>query len=495
MQIIHHGAVNGVTGSCHQLDVNNDNNNSSHNHGNGNNISSYLIDCGLFQGAETAGQSSAEQLQITFDISNIKALIITHCHIDHVGRIPYLLAAGFDQPIYATTATAALLPLVIEDALKVGVTRDKKLIQACVNRLKKLLVPVDYGQWITLPINPPATTTTNSNSASIETEPTAAIYTSAKLKFKPAGHILGSAYVEIDLSGPNGSHRVVFSGDLGATYAPLLASPKSPYRADTLVIESTYGDKNHQGRKERSQQLKSIIESAVKDNGVVLIPAFSIGRTQELLYEFEHIIHRNKHNPVWQNIDIIVDSPMAANFTEKYRQFKTLWDNEAKGKLAQGRHPLDFNQLITIDSHQDHLAVINYLDSVNKPAIIIAASGMCTGGRISNYLARFLSKPTTDVLFVGYQARGTNGRDIQTYGPQGGYVYINELKIDIKATIHTISGYSAHADQHNLINFVKRMHHKPSHIRIVHGDDEAKQALANEYRKMLPETEIVIGKE
>ncbi|MGS0724232.1 MBL fold metallo-hydrolase, partial [Shewanella sp. 30m-9] len=120
MQIIHHGAVNGVTGSCHQLDVNNYNNNNSHNHGNGNNISSYLIDCGLFQGAETAGKSSADQLQITFDIQHIKALIITHCHIDHVGRIPYLLAAGFNQPIYATTATAALLPLVIEDALKVG---------------------------------------------------------------------------------------------------------------------------------------------------------------------------------------------------------------------------------------------------------------------------------------------------------------------------------------------------------------------------------------
>jgi metallo-beta-lactamase family protein len=163
--------------------------------------------------------------------------------------------------------------------------------------------------------------------------------------------------------------------------------------------------------------------------------------------------------------------------------------------MNQGRHPLDFNQLIIIDSHQDHLALINYLDSVNKPAIIIAASGMCTGGRISNYLSRFLSKPTTDILFVGYQARGTTGRDIQTYGPQDGYVYIDDIKIDIKATIHTISGYSAHADQHNLINFVKRMHHKPTHIRIVHGDNEAKQALANEYQKMLPEAEIEIGTE
>ncbi|MGI2168916.1 MBL fold metallo-hydrolase RNA specificity domain-containing protein [Shewanella sp. MF05960] len=468
MQIIHHGAVNGVTGSCHQLDIN-----PQH-------PSSYLIDCGLFQGAETAGQNSADQLQIDFNIDNIKALIVTHCHIDHVGRIPYLLAAGFNQPIYATTATAALLPLVIEDALKVGVTRDKKLIQACLNQLNKLIVPIDYNQWVSLPIN--------LNNA---TQPVRQI----KLKFKPAGHILGSAYVELDLKGPSYKHRVVFSGDLGATYAPLLASPKSPYRADTLVIESTYGDKNHQGRKDRSKQLKGIIEKAVNDNGVVLIPAFSIGRTQELLYEFEHIIYRNQHNPMWQNIDIIVDSPMAANFTQQYRAFKDLWDKEAKQKLSQGRHPLDFEQLTTIDSHQDHLAVINYLDSVNKPAIIIAASGMCTGGRISHYLSRFLAKATTDVLFVGYQAQGTTGRDIQKYGPRGGYVYIDEQRIDIKAKIHTFSGYSAHADQHNLINFVKRMHHKPKHIRIVHGDTEAKQALANEYQKLLPNTEIEIGKE
>ncbi|MGI2105410.1 MBL fold metallo-hydrolase RNA specificity domain-containing protein [Shewanella frigidimarina] len=468
MQIIHHGAVNGVTGSCHQLDIN-----AQH-------PSSYLIDCGLFQGAETAGKNSASQLQIDFTIDHIKALIVTHCHIDHVGRIPYLLAAGFKQPIYATTATASLLPLVIEDALKVGVTHDQKLIRACLNQLSKLIVPIDYNQWISLPINLSSNATLPVNQIN--------------LKFKPAGHILGSAYVELDLKGPGHKHRVVFSGDLGATYAPLLASPKSPYRADTLVIESTYGDKNHQGRQDRSKQLREIIEKAVQDNGVVLIPAFSIGRTQELLYEFEHIIYRNQHNPMWQNIDIIVDSPMAANFTQKYREFKNLWDKEAKRKLKQGRHPLDFAQLTTIDSHQDHLAVINYLDSVNKPAIIIAASGMCTGGRISNYLSRFLPKTTTDVLFVGYQAQGTTGRDIQEYGPQGGYVYIEEQRININATIHTISGYSAHADQHNLINFVKRMHHKPKHICIVHGDAEAKQALSSAYQTLLPMAEIEIGK-
>lgn len=469
MQIIHHGAVNGVTGSCHQLDINSQ--------------SSILIDCGLFQGAETAGKTVAEQLKIEFDLTHITALIVTHCHIDHVGRIPYLLAAGFDGPIYATKATAALLPLVIEDALKVGVTQNQRLISLYLKRLQQLIKPIDYGQWFTLDVN-------NSDSG----------FQQAKARFNVAGHILGSAYVEIELSGYNegkiskkDSHLVVFSGDLGASNTPLLPSPKSPYRADTLVIESTYGDKNHHNREHRSDSLRQVIERAVNDNGVVLIPAFSIGRTQELLYELEQIIFSQQHNAMWQSIEIIVDSPMAANFTEQYIEYKSLWDSEAKAVLAQQRHPLDFSQLYTIDSHQDHLAVINYLASRQKPAVVIAASGMCTGGRIVNYLQRFLAEPTADILFVGYQAEGTTGRDIQEYGPAGGYVYIERDKIDIKAGVHTISGYSAHADQQDLINFVKGIEHKPKHIRIVHGDTEAKQALADKYRQLLPNTKIEIG--
>ncbi|GIU24582.1 MBL fold metallo-hydrolase RNA specificity domain-containing protein [Shewanella sp. MBTL60-007] len=465
MQIIHHGAVNGVTGSCHQLDINKQ--------------SSILIDCGLFQGAETAGKTTADQLRIEFDLSHITALIVTHCHIDHVGRIPYLLAAGFNGPIYATKATAALLPLVIEDALKVGVTRNQRLIRLYLKRLQQLIKPVDYEQWFSLEVN-------NCDSG----------FQQAKARFNVAGHILGSAYVEIELSDTRtkkDSHTVVFSGDLGASNTPLLPSPKSPYRADTLVIESTYGDKNHHNREHRSDSLRQVIERSVIDNGIVLIPAFSVGRTQELLYELEQIIFSQQHNDMWQSIEIIIDSPMAANFTEQYIKYKDLWDTEAKAVLAQQRHPLDFSQLYTIDSHQDHLAVINYLASRQKPAVVIAASGMCTGGRIVNYLQRFLPEPTADILFVGYQAKGTTGRDIQEYGPTGGYVYIEGEKIDIKAGIHTISGYSAHADQQDLINFVKGIEHKPKHIRIVHGDTEAKQALADQFRQLLPNTEIVIG--
>lgn len=521
VEIIHHGAVNGVTGSCHQLVINEK--------------TSLLIDCGLFQGAETVGSSNAEQLEVTFDIGNITALLVTHCHIDHVGRIPYLLAAGFDQPIFATAATAALLPMVIEDAIRVGVTKDKRLIKLYLEKLRQLLVPIEYNHWFPLEVN-------RTKSVQTSSEANTSGFSKAKAKFKPAGHILGSAYIEIELSNPKADkqnsktlnkHRVVFSGDLGATYTPLLASPKSPYMADTLVIESTYGDRNHQGRKKRTQSLRKVIEKAVSDNGVVLIPAFSIGRTQELLYELEQIIFQQrklsdtrsgdnvpdtegKHgstikqefnnqsgqqksskvwqSQMWKSIEIIVDSPMAANFTDKYIEFKELWDKEARQKLKQHRHPLDFEQLYTVDSHQEHLSTVEYLSKRDKPAIVIAASGMCSGGRIMNYLQQFIDEPTADILFVGYQARGTPGRDIQTYGPKGGYVYLKGDKREIKAGVHTISGYSAHADQNNLINFVKRMHHKPTHIRIVHGDDEAKEALAVEYKKLLPTAKVEIGR-
>lgn len=459
MHIKHHGAVNGVTGSCHQLIIDDNN--------------SILIDCGLFQ-----GEDSHEYLNIDFDISTVKALIVTHCHIDHVGRIPYLFLAGFKGPIYTSIATAKLLPLVIEDALKLGVTRDEAIINTCIRRLKQQLVPLDFNKWYPIPVgvsfSPEQTTSSNQNPKAL-----------FKLRLQRAGHILGSAYVEIELGKKPNNHRVVFSGDLGAPYTPLLPSPKPPYRADTLVIESTYGDKNHDGRKARVKVLKNIIERAVADNGVVLIPAFSIGRTQELLYELEQIIHSARKTSMWHTLQVIVDSPMAANFTAEYQHFKTLWDNEAKRRIKQGRHPLDFSQLHTIDTHQEHMALINFLSSRQQPAIIIAASGMCTGGRIVNYLERFLPDKTTDIIFVGYQGKGTLGRDIQTYGPSGGYVYINNEKIYINAAVHTISGYSAHADQKGLIRFVTGMKKKPKLIKIVHGDDEAKATLAKKYQALL----------
>ncbi|KZZ80661.1 MBL fold hydrolase [Oleiphilus sp. HI0132] len=458
MKILHHGAVNGVTGSCHELRISDKN--SSEQQG-------ILIDCGLFQGAETSGQSSESQLEIDFPVSHIKALVVTHVHIDHVGRIPYLLAAGFDGPIYCSEPSAVLLPLVLEDAVKIGFTRNKQMIRQFMSVLKQRIVPLKYGDLYS-------------------------VFEGLDICLQPAGHILGSAYVECCVNQGKDAHTFIFSGDLGAPHSPLLAAPKPPEACDTLVIESTYGDKNHEDRRSRRQRLKAVIESAVQDRGVVLIPAFSIGRTQELLYELESLIYELKDKADqgalnWAELEVIVDSPLANDFTDTYRQLKPFWDAEAQSRVAVGRHPLSFENLLTIDDHQTHLDTVNYLAKTARPAIVIAASGMCAGGRIVNYLKALIEDKRTDILFVGYQAEGTAGRDIQTYGTRNGYVELEGKRYTINAAVHTISGYSAHAGQEDLLNFVQGMKAKPSEIRIVHGDDDAKKALKQALRELLGE--------
>ena len=283
------------------------------------------------------------------------------------------------------------------------------------------------------------------------------------------------------------------------------------------MIESTYGDRNHQGRKQRRAQLEQVLTRCLRDKGVVLIPAFSIGRTQELLYEIEQILFRleskankaanlkgaglTKAQSILNNVDVIVDSPLAAKFTEHYKGLKHCWDKEARRKVHAGRHPLSFEQLTTINSHQQHLQTMDYLAQRKLPAIIIAASGMCSGGRIVNYLKRFIEQPTTDVLFVGYQARGTLGRAIIKYGAgeqnqnnnKSGYIEIDQQRYNFGATIHQLSGYSAHADQHDLLRFVRRMRRKPKVIKIVHGDQHAKVALQQALEQLVPDCVVEVA--
>ncbi|MBT3308804.1 MAG: MBL fold metallo-hydrolase, partial [Gammaproteobacteria bacterium] len=256
---------------------------------------------------------------------------------------------------------------------------------------------------------------------------------------------------------------------------------------DTLILESTYGDKNHQGRRERRNQLLKIIKRAVRNSGVILIPAFSIGRTQELLYELEELIHREEID-----FEVLVDSPLAAKFTETYRALKPYWDREAKQKLKRGRHPLAFEQLWTIDNHETHQQTVEYLKKTAKPTIVIAASGMCSGGRIVNYLKALIEDKRTDILFVGYQAQGTPGRAIQKYGPRGGWVELDGKRYTINAETYTVSGYSAHADQKNLTNFIKRMRYKPKEVRLVHGDESAKKSLQQRLNTLLPQSKVWI---
>jgi metallo-beta-lactamase family protein len=465
-QISHHGAVNGVTGSCHELHAD-----TAH---------SYLIDCGLFQGADASKDGSAAQgsLDIEFPLDSVRALIATHVHIDHVGRIPYLLAAGFDGPILCSEPSAKLLPIVLEDAFKLGVSRDQKQVERYIALVEQRIIALPYNTWFTL---------------------RDADDLVCRIRLQRAGHILGSAYVEFDLAYPKTGEkkRVVFSGDLGAPHAPLLPAPKSPYGADILVIESTYGDRQHEDRRTRRQRLEAVIEKALKDQGTVLIPAFSIGRTQELLYELEAIIHsKTKRLPAvgasllasssgdatntvdWPELPIILDSPLASRFTAAYRELQPFWNQEALKRVQSGRRPLGFEQLITVDSHSAHMRMVQHLARTARPAIVIAGNGMCSSGRIVNYLKAMLEDSRHNVLFVGYQAAGTPGRAIQTYSSGGGYVDLDGERLDIKAGVASIGGYSAHADQEGLVKFVTNMRQWPSHIRIVHGESKAKQALA-----------------
>jgi len=228
--IRHHGGVNGVTGSCHELVLSPD--------------ASLLIDCGLFQGDDAAPRGGADQLAIEFDVGRIKALVVTHVHIDHVGRIPWLLAAGFEGPILCSEPSAKLLPLVLEDAFKLSVSRQTEAVERYLKVIEQRLVALPYGQWHR-------------------------VAGQATIRLQRAGHILGSAYVECEVEG----QRTVFSGDLGATHAPLLEPPLPPQHCDTLIIESTYGDRQHEHRDTRRQRLEAVIRRALQDQGTVLTTA------------------------------------------------------------------------------------------------------------------------------------------------------------------------------------------------------------------------------
>lgn len=467
IKLIHHGAREGVTGSCHQIWMDDSD--------------SILIDCGLFQGADE-GQHG-DELDLDFPLNGIRALVVTHVHIDHVGRIPNLLAAGFEGPILCSEPSARLLPIVLEDAFRLSISRDQEQLERYLKVVEQRIIALPYDHWFTLH----------------ETDTSA-----CKVRLQPAGHVLGSAYVELDLNAKDATgKRVVFSGDLGSHHSPILPDLVPPERADLLILESTYGDRRHQDRAHRRERLQAAIERSLADQGSVLIPSFSIGRTQELLYELEEILHEKSETddaPArpsepgsrpeegapdidWPHIPIILDSPLAGRFTKTYKELQSFWDEDARRRLKEGRKPLSFEQLITVDNHDDHIRIVKHLAETARPAIVIAGNGMCSGGRIVNYLKAMLGDPRHHVVFVGYQGKGTPGRDIQTHGPEGGYVDLDGQRVDIRAGIDSVGGYSAHADQADLVDFVTRMQEWPAEIRLIHGEDQAKQCLATLLRK------------
>jgi metallo-beta-lactamase family protein len=457
--ITHHGAHEGVTGSCHQLHFND--------------THSVLVDCGLFQGSEAAGRGHA----IDFDITGLAALVVTHVHLDHIGRIPWLLAKGFEGPIFCSEPSAQLLPLMLEDAFRLMVTRDRAQVERYIRLVNSRIVALPYEQWRTLSTGD---------------------HTTCRVRLQRAGHVLGSAYVEFDVAQPDARRatRVVFSGDLGSGRSALLRPALPPERADVLVLESTYGNRSHAAPENRIARLERLIEKALEDQGTLLIPSFSLGRAQELLADIEAIMRRKGMDGStrvegvvdWPQLPVILDSPLASRITQAYQALQPYWNAEAQARVDGGQSPLAFPQLITIDNHEQHQRTVNYLASTLRPAVVIAGNGMCSAGRIVNYLKAMLRNPRHNVLFSGYQAKGTPGAVIQAAEGAEGFLGIDldGERYDIRAGVATLEGYSAHADQSGLLAFVAGMAQPPREVRLVHGEAAAKAALAQALQAVHP---------
>ncbi len=436
IQLSHLGGTWQVTGSCHLWRIN-----SQH---------TIMIDCGAFQGI-----SDNDELATQVEVERLKAVCITHAHLDHVGRLPQLLALGYRGPIYCTAATHALMQLVLGDSLQLAGIKDESALAAFSRLLARQVVICRYG----VPTN---------------------ILPSLTVTFEEAGHILGSSYLCFDITPLN--KRVVFSGDLGCRASPLLNDPTPLNRADLLILESTYGDRLHGDRSQRITQLEAVIKRALSDGGAILIPAFSIGRTQELLYEFEQIWYQHQDAKHINFPEIVIDSPMANRVTDIYQHHDALWDEASQAKQSAGRHPLDFRHAHRVGEHALHLTLVNRLKSTAEPVIVIAGSGMCTGGRIINYLDALIEDPRTDILFVGYQAAGTLGATIQQ-AAAGQTVIINQQTRRVNAQVSTLAGYSAHADQSELLAFIGDAKLPVGEVRLVHGAAPAQYALAEKIRQ------------
>lgn len=426
MKIQFLGATDGVTGSRHLLTINN---------------KKILVDCGLFQGDYQDDLKNWDDFQ--FDPTKLDALILTHSHLDHIGLVPKLCRAGFKGPIYSTAATRDFAEIFFEDS--------QKLLAGLATRIGK---PVLYEMEDVL--------NCMKQFQSIEYHQKTVLDDNISFEFYDAGHILGSTFVKICAEGKT----IVFSGDLGNPPVPIIKDTEFISQADYVVMESTYGNRIHANTSERINDLEKAIEDAFTRNGVLLIPAFAMERTQELLYEINELITQNRV----PQIPVYMDSPLALKATEIYPKYKQYFDEEALIRLEKNNKLFDFPQLKMISSINESKAI----DVDDNRKIIIAGSGMSTGGRIIFHEKRFLSNPNTTLLIIGYQVKGTLGRALQDNVK---HVRIQGTPVEVRAKIINLDSYSAHADQPKLLYWLAQMKQNIKKTFLVHGEDSAKQAL------------------
>jgi len=425
MKITFYGATEGVTGSNYLVETGG---------------TKFLVDCGLFQGGEEQERKNWEKFP--YNPAEINFVVATHSHIDHIGRLPYLYKSGFKGKIYATAAASDFSRIFLEDTCKLlgDTAKDLKVeplfTQNDVMNTTSLFEACDYYQ-------------TFRPAEDIE------------ITLFDAGHILGSAIVQIKAEGKT----IVFSGDLGNPPVPILRNTDIIPQADYVVMESTYGDRNHERWEKRRERLERIIEDATKNKGVVLMPSFAMERTQEILYELNQLIENNRI----PKVPVFIDSPLAIKATEIYKNYPEYFDEEAKALLARGDNFFDFPGLKFIENIEESKA----LDRNNGSKIIIAGSGMSNGGRIVYHEQFFLPQENTILLIVGYQVKGTPGRALYDGAKR---VRLMGEEVEVKARVEAIESYSAHADQERLKFWVSKIK-AVKQVMLVHGEEKAKETL------------------
>ena len=437
MRVHFHGAAGQVTGSMHLVEAA------------GKRV---LLDCGLQQGSQELEAANADPFP--FDAASIDALVLSHAHIDHVGRVPLLVRRGFRGPIWTQRATADLVPIMLMDAASLAESdaeRQNRRRGAGEPQVVPLYSRDDVRDALELlqPLPYDARTT---------------ILDGVDIALRDAGHILGSASVELWADG----RKLVFSGDLGPRGTPILRDPTPIREADLLLMESTYGDRNHRERSATIRELGDILDAAWRDGGNVLIPAFAVGRSQELLYWFAR--HWDDWNLArWR---IFLDSPMAGKVVKVYERHHGLFDAEARDTWRGTPNPFRLPNLHITETADESMAI----NRIERGAIVIAGSGMANGGRILHHLKHNIGRRGTHVVFVGYQSVGTLGRRLVD-GAR--WVRIHGRDYRVGARVHTVGGLSAHADQHGLLEWFGHFEPKPR-LALVHGEDLAREALAGE---------------
>lgn len=425
-----------------------------------------LIDCGMFQGSKDIERLNYEPFP--YDPKEIDFLFLTHAHIDHSGRIPKLVKEGFRGRIITTNPTYDLCKIILIDSAKIQESdvewENRKRQRAGKEPIEPLysmedaeyclryFEPYFYGQRIKI----------NDN---------------IQIRFRDAGHILGSSILEMWIKENNEEIKIVFSGDLGMPNRPIIRNPEYIDEADYLIIESTYGNTAHESYEESTEKLIDIINKTVLRGGTVIIPSFAVGRTQELIYQLNKYYEYNPTIEEHMKIPVYVDSPMAVDATEAFKRNSSSFDDEARQLVLRGDNPFEFENLRYVKSQEESMALNKY----TFPKVIISSSGMATAGRIRHHLKHNLWDERNSLVFVGYQAEGTLGR-ILLDGIKR--VKILGEEINVKAEIYNLAGFSGHADQPMLLNWIGRFRKKPKKVFLVHGEEEPATALSQEINRI-----------